>query len=185
MIILDEMQIINLHKEIGSRLLERLSYIKCYPRSILDFGYTSEYLLKQLSISFNKAMLFGLNILYKTENIKTQNLFNFCFSDPESLPLEDSSIDLIVSNLSIDYTVININKCFKELYRILKSNGILLFAMELKSDVFINIGNMLLINGFYAPVVDQELITLNCNNQKLVSGKTQLKIVYGYALGTN
>jgi len=191
-------QTTKLTHKIATRLLDRLEFITLQPGNILDLGCLDEYLLDQLAINYPTAELYGLNIAINTtiDQIKYKNIHNIFCANLDNLPLADSSLDLIVSNLAIDCLNINIDQWFKELHRVIKPDGLLLFTMfnttKLDNNALLKIGDVLLNNRFCDPVVDQELININYKSNNIVNKienvdqiKTMsIEVLYGHALGS-
>jgi malonyl-CoA O-methyltransferase len=101
-------------------------------------------------------------------------------ADVERLPLKGSCISLLWSNLTLQW-MNNLNVSFRECHRVLAPGGLLMFSIfgpdtlkELRASFarldnfshvnrFVDmhdIGDMLLHNGFSAPVMDMEYLTL-------------------------
>jgi len=97
-----------LHREILERMIDRLSLIKINPKKILliDQGFSEE----------------KLNNIFP--DAKIERLFEL----PENFSHTNNSVDMIFSNLYLHYSP-NPEKFFKELSRILKPNGLLMFTM--------------------------------------------------------
>ena len=185
-------QNLKLNHIIADRLLERLEFIPFQPDNILEFGIIDAYLMDKLAIYYPTAELYSLcgkNI----EQINCSNKHNIFASHFQELPLENNSLDLIISNLSIDCLHPNIDKYFKELHRIIRSDGLLLFTMlnvdQINRNQLLNVGDVLLANKFCDPVVDQELININYNSNNREDPNCEQTIVaevlYAHALGNN
>ncbi len=182
-------QTIKLNHAIADRLLERLEFMPFQPDHILEFGCIDQYLLDQLSVYYPHSELYGLSSNSNISDINgvTHNVFK---ANLTKLPLADNSLDLIISNLVIDCLNIDLDKYFKELYRIVKFDGLLLFTMinnnTINNNQLLSIGDLLLSNKFCDPVIDQELININYKlNNTAQNENLTIEILYGHALGSN
>ena len=184
-------QNLKLNHIIADRLLERLEFIPFQPNSILELGLVDTYLIDKLAIYYPGAELYSL-CTNSMEQAKFSNNYNLFVSGFQKLPLESSSLDLIISNLTIDYSHPDLDKYFKEFHRIIRPDGLLLFTMlnycQIHSNQLLNVGDLLLANKFCDPVIDQELININYKSagdedlgcQKIIP----VEIFYGHALGS-
>lgn len=187
-------QTIKLNHAIADKLLDRLGFVPFQPDNILELGRVDEYLSDKLSIYYPNAELYGLSENIK--KIKSINKNNIFFANLNKLPLPDNSVDLIISNLAIDCLNPNVEELFKELHRIIRLDGLLLFTMLNKNfdtdkinnkdnEELLYIGDLLLINKFCDPVVDQELININYKSNNSDNKILTVEILYGHALGSN
>ena len=114
---------------------ERPSFLALLPdlngKSVLDLGCgpgeTIEYLLKEkctkvTAVDISKAMIDIVKKRYRSKvNVYKQNL-------NMGLPKEkESTYDLVGSSLTVHY-IKNLNFLFKEVYRVLKKNGLFIFS---------------------------------------------------------
>lgn len=179
-----------LEKEVGSRLIDRLDYIKQDPSTILDLGGGTGIFSEQLALKYPKATLFNLDLaegmLRKASaalqnNMQRSNSNILMISgDAENLPLANQSIDFIFSNCVFHWCH-DLSKLFKELQRVLKPEGLLLFSTlgpdtlkelresfyEIDSNAHVNnfmdmhlVGDALLQAAFLDPVMDMEQLVL-------------------------
>jgi malonyl-CoA O-methyltransferase len=177
-----------LQREIADRLLARLEVVRLKPRVILDIGCGTGYDVRQLAKRYPRARLLGLDIA-ETMARRAQRksgLWNrmtgrcaFACGDAERLPLASDSVDMIVSNLTLQWC--NPQAVFAEVGRLLRPGGLLMFSSfgpdtlrELRAawhavdttphvHGFIDmhdIGDMLVHAGFADPVMDMEQLTL-------------------------
>jgi malonyl-CoA O-methyltransferase len=185
-------QNLKLNHIIADRLLERLEFIPFQPDNILEFGFIDAYLIDKLAIYYPTAELYSLcgnNI----EHINCSNKHNIFASHFQELPLANNSLDLIVSNLSIDCLHPDLDKYFQELHRIIRPDGLLLFTMlnvdQINYNQFLKVGDLLLANKFCDPVIDQELININYRSEDREDPDCEkmiaVEIFYGHALGSN
>lgn len=177
-----------LQREIADRLLARLDVIKLVPRLILDLGCGTGYDLRRLSQRYPRARVLGLDIaetmarharrhagLWRRITGRSQ----FACGDAERLPVATASVDMVVSNLALQWC--DPPSVFAEARRVLRPGGLFMFTTfgpdtlrELRAawhaaddaahvHSFIDmhdLGDMLLHAGFADPVMDMETFTL-------------------------
>ena len=178
-----------IQREVSQRLLERLNYIKLQPARILDAGAGTGISLAGLTRRYATAGIYALDIARPMllEARKKQGWWQrlrrpvkLITGDAESLPLADASVDLVFSNLALQWCL-DLDQTFNEFRRVLKPGGLLMFTtfgpdtlQELRScwsqvdgythvNNFIDmhdIGDALIRNTFAEPVMDMELLTM-------------------------
>jgi len=174
-----------LQLEIAKRLALRLDYIKLQPQCTLDIGCGTGYVTKDLLKRYPKAKVIALDIAINmiNETKKTGGWFRkprLVCADAEQLPLQANSVDLVVSNLMLQWSN-NLEKTFIGFESVLAPNGLLLFTTfgpdtlkEMReswasvddqphTSNFVDmheIGDALLKAGFINPVTDMESITM-------------------------
>ena len=180
-----------LQREVCTRMLERLEYIKLKPLHLLDAGSGTGWGGRQLAEKYPAAQVISLDIaigMLQTAQSRSswwQKLFGgvkqlpVC-GDVEALPLASNSIELVWSNLAVQWCN-DLPATFVELHRVLKVEGLLMFSTfgpdtlkELRqafngvdehshlnrfADMH-DIGDMLVQAGFAEPVMDMEYLTL-------------------------
>ena len=180
-----------LQREVCSRMLERLEYIKLQPTRILDAGSGTGWGTRQLTQRYPEAQMVALDIAIGMLRAARgcsgwwEKLFGgakqqqIC-ADIEALPVVANSIDLVWSNLTVQWCN-DLPATFVELHRVLKTEGLLMFSTfgpdtlkELRqafngvdehnhlnrfADMH-DIGDMLVQAGFADPVMDMEMLTL-------------------------
>ncbi|MEO8104208.1 MAG: malonyl-ACP O-methyltransferase BioC [Betaproteobacteria bacterium] len=130
-----------LQREIGTRLFERLHYIKLTPQRIIDIGSGTGYATQRLREHYPKAELIALDIapdmlrvaLHKAggRTLLTR-LFDrspephYLCADAETLPLKSESVDLALSNLALQWC--DPERVAKETSRVLKPHGLFMFT---------------------------------------------------------
>ena len=178
-----------LQKEVCSRLLERLDYVRLQPQWILDVGVGTGEAISPLMQRYRKASIVALDLseqmLQKAS--KHGRLFRkpeLVCADLEALPFADNSFDLVFSSLALQWCN-NLGETMKGLLRVLKPGGLLMFTTfgpdtlkELKAswqsidnalhvNPFIDmhdVGDEMLKCGFAGPVIEAETITVNYDN---------------------
>ena len=127
-----------LQREVCTRMLERLDYIKLRPECILDAGSGTGWGTRQLAQRYPKAQMIALDIaiaMLQTAHARSgwwQKLFGgarqwqVC-SDVETLPLAANSVGMIWSNLAMQWCN-DLPATFVELHRVLKVDGLLMFS---------------------------------------------------------
>jgi malonyl-CoA O-methyltransferase len=185
-----------LQAEVRAHMFSRLDLIKIKPQTILDAGcgtgHASVELLKRFANSQVVSLDIALGMLKKT--MAAQSLIKRLFggyllgkqrqsgvcADIEQLPIVSASMDLVWSNLAIQWCN-DLDLAFTEMYRVLQPDGLLIFSTfgpdtlkELRSasnadaehihvSRFIDmhdIGDALVRAGFTAPVLDVERFVL-------------------------
>lgn len=125
-----------LQREVADRLLERLEYVKISPQTILDVGAGTGYLGTGLSKNYSSANLYELDVSLQMLLINRNKLpwykrlrktKNLLCGDAESLPLAAESVDLIISNLTVQWCN-QLPLAFSEFRRVLKPGGLLMFT---------------------------------------------------------
>ena len=182
-----------LQKEIARRLSERLDYIKLQPKQVLDVGSGTGFITEDLFKRYPKAQLiamdFALNMVKKCKKgggwLRKPKAV--C-ADAEQLPFKADSVDLIVSNLMLQWSN-DLAKTFAGFQSVLAPNGLLLFTTfgpdtlkELRQSWAMvddkphtssftdmhEIGDALLQAGFVNPVTDMEIITMTYANVRQI-----------------
>jgi len=175
-----------LQHEVLSRLTERLDYINLVPTSVLDMGCGTGKGIKRLLKQYPKAKVIGFDLSF---NMLQQSTKEFSFfkksrlinADMEKLPIKNDSIDLIFSNLAIQW-VNDLEQTLQEFKRIGRANGLLMFTtfgpstlwelneswQQLDKTPHVHrfmdmhdIGDLLVGSGFAEPVMDSETITMH------------------------
>ena len=119
-----------LQKEVATRLIGRLDFIKHQPRSILDLGSGTGYCASLLAKRFHKARIVSLDLAPSMLKLakKRKGWFSsqrFACGDAEAMPFAEHSFDLVVSSLAIQWCQ-NLDAVFSEQQRVLRPDGLLL-----------------------------------------------------------
>ncbi len=118
-----------MHKEIGRELIEKVKDIAS-PQYVLDIGMGSGYVTNRLKHYFPTATVIGLDSssgMVELASKKSEG-FKILQADARQLPLKEKSIDLVVSNLALQW-VDDLPKVVQGVYSCLKSNGEFAFTM--------------------------------------------------------
>ncbi|MDP2806306.1 MAG: methyltransferase domain-containing protein, partial [Gallionellaceae bacterium] len=127
-----------LQREVCIRMLEKLDCIKQKPARILDVGSGTGWGTRQLSERYASAEITALDIaIGMLQNARGtsswwKKLFagkreNFVCADVEALPLAANSIEMVWSNLALQWCN-DLPATFVELYRVLQNEGLLMFS---------------------------------------------------------
>jgi malonyl-CoA O-methyltransferase len=178
-----------LQREIESRLLERIEFQRYEPAKILDLGCGTGSASRAMAERYAQASIIALD--WAPAMLKrigqgpeagrqmVKNLNPLC-ADMHSLPLAARSVDLVFSNLALQWSY-DLPAVFREFRRIMKADAMLVFTSfgpdtlyELKQawrsvdqlphvndhpDMH-DVGDELLAAGFREPVMDAERLTL-------------------------
>ncbi|WP_019881328.1 MULTISPECIES: malonyl-ACP O-methyltransferase BioC [unclassified Methylophilus] len=176
-----------LQRQVREEMLSRLDVVKLEPEVILDAGCGTGHGLQALLGQFKKAQGIALDIA-EGMLARSRTLFpwyqfwrakpRFVCADIESLPLANASVDMVWSNLAVQWCN-DLDAALQEWRRVLRPNGLLMFATlgpdtlkELRAasgadhthvSRFIDmhdIGDALTRAGFSAPVLDVMHYTL-------------------------
>lgn len=121
-----------LQREVAARLLERLELIKLVPARLLDLGCGTGELSGLLTRRYKKADVVCLDLapaMLTTARRKTGwfSKQRFVCGDAEVLPLADDSVDMILSNLTVQWCE-DLDAVFRECRRVLRPGGLLMFS---------------------------------------------------------
>ncbi len=191
-----------LQREVSDRMAERLELIKLQPATILDAGSGTGYGARALRQRYDKARVIELDLALpmlqvasggsawwqkKLPFLRASRPPQVC-GDVENLPLASNSVDMIWSNLTLQWLTPP-DRAFGELQRVLRPDGVLMFSTlgpdtlkELRQafagidsfghvNRFIDmhdVGDALVHAGFSEPVMDMEYITLTYESVKAV-----------------
>lgn len=179
-----------LQKEVRSRMLERLDYTRISPARILDAGTGTGHAARALEARYTGSHVVALDIALGMLRVTAaadpwwrrfvRGRRSGVCADIENLPLQAGSMDLVWSNLAIQWCN-DLDQAFGEMARVLRPEGLLMFSTfgpdtlkELREastadprhvhvSRFIDmhdIGDALVRAGFSAPVMDVEHFVL-------------------------
>ncbi len=120
-----------LQRQVGERLLSRLDEEKRCFSKIADLGAGTGFCTEKLAEQFPEASILALDIApgmlkQARERVLTHQNVSFCVGDAEQLPVTQDAIELIISNLAIQWC--DSDRLFDGFYRVLKPDGLLLFS---------------------------------------------------------
>jgi malonyl-CoA O-methyltransferase len=174
-----------LHAEVRDNLLKRLDLMALTPRVVVDAGAGTGHASRALIRRYPKALVIALDSSQRMLHVAGRQQFwlrrfaRVC-ADAVRLPFADRSVELIVSNLMLQWC--DPDAVFAEFRRVLAPHGLLSFTTlgpdtlrELRSawgqvdshshvNQFIDmhdLGDALVRGGFAAPVLDVERYTLS------------------------
>ena len=175
-----------LQKEVESRLLEQLDYVERPPRRIVDVGSGPARASLALKAKWPKAQVLAVDLAHPMLREAGKHAgwlrpkFARVQADARALPLADASVDLLFSNLCIQW-IDDLQALFAEWRRVLTPGGLVLLSSfgprtlhELRG-AFVQIddephvspfadiqrlGDALLASGFRDPVLDADTFTL-------------------------
>lgn len=121
-----------LQREVGGRMLERLDVVRLQPEVILDAGAgtgaQAELLLRRYRKARVLALDFALPMLWQARRRGGWLRRPGCLcGDLEHLPLADASVDLVYSNLALQW-VNSLERAFAECLRVLRPGGLFVFT---------------------------------------------------------
>ena len=172
-----------LEAEIGSRMLERLNYVKLAPRRVLDAGSGPPRDARALAKRYRKADVLALDFSQAMLHAGRPRFRFFerrppkpVCADLARLPLASASIGLVWSNMALHWAADPVT-VLREFHRVIALEGLLMFSTlgpdtlaELRLAAgaarvhsFTNmhdLGDMLVAAGFAEPVMDMERVTL-------------------------
>jgi malonyl-CoA O-methyltransferase len=175
-----------MQREIADRLLERLDDVRLMPSVALDIGCGTGYCTRALRRRYRNVHVVGLDLAHamvRRANRRDWWRFfasrpDFICGDTERLPMAAASVDLIVSNLTLQWC--NPMAAFAEFRRVLRPGGLLMFTSfgpDTLREVRVawsgidnlphvhgfldlrDVGDLLLASGFADPVVDVDRMT--------------------------
>lgn len=127
-----------LQREVCTRMLERLDYVKLQPSRLLDVGSGTGWGTRQLGERYPQAEITSLDIAIGMLHLARgmsgwwSKLFssrrqNYLCADVEALPVASGSIGMVWSNLALQWCN-DLPATFVELNRVLKVDGLLIFS---------------------------------------------------------
>ena len=130
-----------LQREVGSRMLERLDYVKIAPQRVLDLGCGTGASLGALSVRFPQAQVLGADVsaamlrVARKQRSRLHYLLPFLrgkknsllTADALALPISSGALGMIWSNLMLHWLADPL-PVFREMQRTLEVGGLLMFS---------------------------------------------------------
>ncbi|GBG15447.1 malonyl-CoA O-methyltransferase [Novimethylophilus kurashikiensis] len=186
-----------MQREVFERMFSRLDLVKLSPGRALDAGCGTGWGIQRLAERYPQSQLLALDIAPQMlamaasrrgwmERLPWKRRQGYICGDIEALPLAANSVDLVWSNLAIQWCN-DLDLTFGEFHRVMRPDGLLMFStfgpdtlMELRAasagdeehphvSRFLDmhdIGDALVRAGFADPVMDMERITLTYDDVK-------------------
>lgn len=175
-----------LQRLVVDNLIENLDVITLDAREILDIGAGTGYCARALATRYRKAKINLLDIstsmlqFARAKAPRWRSRQRYVCGDAELLPIADGTVDFVFSSLAFQWCN-DLDRVFEECLRVLKPNGLLLFASlgpdtlrELRNawekvdnaprvNQFIDmhdVGDALIRAGFSSPVLECDMTTL-------------------------
>lgn len=174
-----------LQEEVQNRLLQRLTYIRHRPGTIVDIGCGTGKGIRELQKTYRDARVYGIDLAHEMllQTRSRQRWFSrtrLLTADMEQLPFADQSYDMVYSSLALQWCN-DLAATLREFARISRSGALLLFSsfgpatlQELAASWqalddhphvhrFVDmhdVGDIMLASGFSQPVVDAETIRM-------------------------
>jgi len=125
-------EIAYLQRTVGDRLLAHLNSVSLQPDIVLDMGAGTGYCLASLEKRYPAASIIALDLaeaMLKEARTKDRNSEKklFICGDAEQLPLEDNCVDLLFSNVTVQWCNDLEAACY-EFQRVLRPGGIIVFS---------------------------------------------------------
>lgn len=180
-----------LAREVGSRMAERLDYVRLAPKRYADVGCATGDGVRDLRRRYPEALPVAVDFARPMlQTVKSRSSFwerlrgrppCLVNADVRALPLMPGCLDLVWSNLVLHWLDDPL-PAFRELHRVLGVGGLLTFSTlgpdtlkELRAagatslrafaDMH-DLGDMLVAAGFADPVMDMEMITFEYRNPR-------------------
>ncbi|MDH2919533.1 MAG: malonyl-ACP O-methyltransferase BioC [Sideroxydans sp.] len=127
-----------LQREVCTRMLERLDYIRMQPQRIMDVGSGTGWGTRQLVAKYPSAQMISLDIAIGMlqaargtaswwQKIFSQQKTALLCADVEALPIASNSLDMVWSNLAVQWCN-DLPATIGDLHRVLKLEGLLMFS---------------------------------------------------------
>ena len=122
-----------LQKQVSQRMLERLDYIQLQPEVVLDIGCGTGSGLRALKKRFKKSRVLGMDFAEgMIQQARTRSRLPWqrpllAVADLEALPLGPDSIDLVFSNLTLQWCS-DLLQVFSGVFNVLRPDGLFHFS---------------------------------------------------------
>lgn len=175
----------SVHAEVRARLLERLEVVRIEPTLVVDLGAGTGFASRALSRRYSSAQVVALDCsLGMLQAARRQQgwlrRFGRLAADATALPLKESTVDLVFSNLMLQWCN-EPHRVFTEIRRVLRPRGLFTFTTlgpdtlkelrhawrQIDAHTHVNrfidmhdLGDALVRSGFAEPVMDTERLTV-------------------------
>jgi malonyl-CoA O-methyltransferase len=185
----------DLQRDVAQQLLARLDDVRLAPARVLDVGCGTGFCTYALARRYRRAQVVGVDLataMARQARRRGRWRLSFnrpCFSvgDAERLPIASASVDLLVSNLALQWC--QPQRALAEFRRVLRPGGLLMFATfgpdtlrEVRGAWSIvdqrphvhgfldmrDLGDIMLHGGFSDPVVDVERVVRHYDDVRKV-----------------
>ena len=122
-----------LQRTVCERLLSRLDYLKLSPEWVVDLGSGTGEAARAIARRFRKCRILQTELspeMIRAARKKRPRFFSphhYLLADMEQLPLADSTMDLVFSSLTLQWSR-DPDRVFSEIQRVLKPDGLFLFS---------------------------------------------------------
>ncbi len=120
-----------LQHEVGNRVMERLEMIRIEPNVIVDIGSGTGRLSSAVTKRYPNSRVYSLDLapamLAYARQQTTDQPEGFICADTEQLPFSDHSVDMIISNVTLQWCS-DLERALREFQRVIKPGGLLMFT---------------------------------------------------------
>lgn len=174
-----------LQEEVQNRLLDKLTYIRHRPQTVVDIGCGTGKGIRRLQQTYRRARLYGVDLAHEMllrtrSRQRWLSRLPLVTADMERLPFADRVFDMIYSSLALHWSN-DLSATLREFVRVGRSGGLLLFSsfgpatlQELghawaQLDAYPHVhrfvdmhdvGDAMMASGLAQPVVESELIRM-------------------------
>jgi malonyl-CoA O-methyltransferase len=169
-----------LQRATADELIGRLSVVRLEPGVVVDLGCGTGYGLGLLAERYPQALRIGIDHAVTMARAAARDGHGAPLAgDAHRLPLTDACVDLVVSNLAMQWC--DLNDAFAQAWRVLRPGGLFVFTTfgpdtlkELRAawagvddrphvHEFVdmhNLGDLLMLSGFTEPIMDAQWLTM-------------------------
>jgi malonyl-CoA O-methyltransferase len=127
-----------MQREVFERMFSRLDLVKLSPQAALDAGCGTGWGMQRLAERYSQAQVLALDIAPQMlalaasrrnwmQRLPWKRRQSYVCGDIEALPLAGDSVDLVWSNLAIQWCN-DIDRTFGEFHRVMRPDGLLMFS---------------------------------------------------------
>lgn len=120
-----------LQRKVADEMLDRMQEVNIIPKCVIDVGCGTGYCTRRLHKIWSNAQILGMDLAHAMvqQASSQKGWFSkqaYCQADAVSLPLKESAVDVVFSNLMLQWC--NPVKVFAEFRRVLSNDGLLVFS---------------------------------------------------------